>query len=82
MGSTILTIGLSYFKKLRIACPINIGEQKIIAEKIKAVDFRLQTLGKELNKKKDQKNGLMHDLLTGKVAVKVDQETTRGELAT
>lgn len=72
MGSTILTIGLSYFKKLRIACPINIGEQKIIAEKIKAVDFRLQTLGKELNKKKDQKNGLMHDLLTGKVAVKVD----------
>ncbi|MCP1441864.1 type I restriction enzyme S subunit [Pseudomonas sp. GGS8] len=73
MGSTILTIGLPYFKRLKIACPIDIGEQVAIAERLKSVDSQLFSLQNDLFKKKQQKLGLMQDLLTGKVQVKVDE---------
>ncbi|WGT26609.1 restriction endonuclease subunit S [Pseudomonas marginalis] len=70
MGSTILTIGLPYFKRLKIACPIDVSEQTAIAEKLKSIDSKLFSLRYELSKKKQQKIGLMQDLLTGKVPVK------------
>jgi type I restriction enzyme S subunit len=73
MGSTILTIGLQYFKKMKIACPIELEEQRNIAAKIKASDARIFSLQDELSKLKQQKQGLMHDLLTGKVPVKVEE---------
>lgn len=73
MGSTILTIGLPYFKKMKIACPIELEEQRNIAAKIKASDTRIFSLQDELSKLKQQKQGLMHDLLTGKVPVKVKE---------
>ncbi|UCV28613.1 restriction endonuclease subunit S [Ferribacterium limneticum] len=75
MGSTILTIGLPYFKKMKIACPVDLVEQRKIAAKMKANDTRLFTLQDELSKLKQQKAGLMHDLLTGKVAVKFADAT-------
>lgn len=73
MGSTILTIGLPYFKKMKIACPIELEEQRNIAAKIKASDARIFSLQDELSKLKQQKQGLMHDLLTGKVPVKIEE---------
>ncbi|HGG1311317.1 TPA: restriction endonuclease subunit S [Yersinia enterocolitica] len=76
MGSTILTIGLPYFKRLKIACPINMDEQLAIASKLRAVDSRLFALRADLNKKLHQKRGLMQDLLTGKVPVKVEEPNT------
>lgn len=73
MGSTILTIGLPYFKKMKISCPIELKEQRNIAAKIKVSDARIFSLQEELSKLKQQKQGLMHDLLTGKVSVKVEE---------
>ncbi|MBN8518596.1 MAG: hypothetical protein J5X22_13580 [Candidatus Accumulibacter sp.] len=66
-------IGLPYFKKMKIACPIELEEQRNIAAKIKASDTRIFSLQDELSKLKQQKQGLMHDLLTGKVPVKVKE---------
>ncbi len=76
MGSTILTIGLPYFKRLKIACPVDIKEQRSIATKLKMADMRLFSLQDDLIKKRQQKLGLMQDLLTGKVPVKVDDQVT------
>lgn len=72
MGSTILTIGLPYFRKLRIAAPTNPEEQKRIGECLQSVDRKIFSLEADLHKKKQQKAGLMRDLLTGRVRVRVD----------
>jgi type I restriction enzyme S subunit len=72
MGSTIVTIGLPYFKKLKLGAPKSIIEQKVIGEKLIAAEQHIFSLIAELEKLKDMKSGLMHDLLTGKVQVKVD----------
>ncbi len=69
MGSTILTIGLPYFKKLRIACPVDLVEQRKIAEQLKGIDEVVFTLTRHLEKAKAQKLGLMQSLLTGKLQV-------------
>lgn len=44
-------------------------------ESLLAVEERLLGLAEELKKYKDQKTGLMQDLLTGKVRVTVDGES-------
>jgi type I restriction enzyme, S subunit len=72
MGSTILTIGLPYFKRLKIACPVGIKEQNSIANKLMSLDSHLFALGGDLKKQRFRKLGLMQDLLTGRVPVKVD----------
>ncbi len=71
MGSTILTIGLPYFKRLRIACPVELAEQQAIAKKLKSADTRIFAMRGHLAKLRQQKLGLMQDLLTGKVPVTV-----------
>jgi type I restriction enzyme S subunit len=73
MGSTILTIGLSYFKKLRIAAPRDLKEQQHIGKIMKNADRKIFSLEIELDKLKQKKAGLMQDLLTGKVPVKVEE---------
>lgn len=72
MGSTILTIGLQYFKRLRIGCPTDVNEQQSIAEMLKVVDHQLFALEKDLHKKQKLKSGLMQDLLGGRVPVQVE----------
>ena len=72
MGSTILTIGLPYFKRLKIACPVDPVEQQAIAKKLKSADTRIFAMQDHLSKLRQQKLGLMQDLLTGKVAVTMD----------
>jgi type I restriction enzyme S subunit len=72
MGSTILTIGLPYFKRLKIACPVELAEQQAIAKKLKSADTRIFAMRDHLAKLRKQKLGLMQDLLTGKVPVAVD----------
>jgi type I restriction enzyme S subunit len=77
MGSTILTIGLPYFKRLKIACPIDVKEQRAIAKKLKTADMHIFSLQSDLAKKHQQKLGLMQDLLTGKVSVNVESEMVK-----
>jgi restriction endonuclease S subunit len=69
MGSTILTIGLPYFKKMKIACPVDLDEQVMIADRLRALDTQLFKLEADAAKLREQKLGLMQDLLTGKVRV-------------
>lgn len=69
MGSTILTIGLQYFKKLKIAAPQDASEQQRIGTIMQSADQRIFMLEKDLHKLRQQKLGLMHDLLTGEVRV-------------
>lgn len=68
IGSTIKTIGLAFFKKLIIVVPSR-SEQDRIVEVILCNETALQAHSDELAKLKLQKNGLMDDLLTGRVRV-------------
>jgi type I restriction enzyme, S subunit len=65
VGSTIKTIGLPYFKKLRIAIP-PYEEQKKIAQILSTWDKAIATTEKLLEKSHKQKQALMQQLLTGK----------------
>ncbi len=60
---------------LNIACP-NYDEQERIIIRLIACDKKIQTLNEDLIKLNKIKQGLMQDLLTGKVRVKVDQPET------
>jgi type I restriction enzyme S subunit len=72
MGSTIVTIGLPYFKKLKLAAPVSIDEQNEIGRRLKTIDSYIQSHKADSEKLKQQKSGLMHDLLTGKVQVPIN----------
>lgn len=48
-------------------------EQQVIIERISAANGRIEVMKAEAGKLRNQKCGLMHDLLTGKVLVKVDE---------
>lgn len=62
------TLGQSEFIKLQI--PVScIEEQRAIANAISAADRELFLLEKKLNKLKEQKKGLMQQLLTGKTRI-------------
>jgi type I restriction enzyme S subunit len=65
VGSTIKTIGLPYFKKLRITYP-PLPEQCKIAEILGAWDESIALLEKLIAAKRKLKQGLMQQLLTGK----------------
>ncbi|EFM3814155.1 restriction endonuclease subunit S [Escherichia coli] len=64
VGSTIKTIGLPYFKKLRIAVP-PFDEQKKIAQILSTWDKAISVTEKLLTNSQQQKKALMQQLLTG-----------------
>jgi type I restriction enzyme S subunit len=68
-GSTIVTIGLQFFKEYMIAAPKTIAEQKQISEILSNVDHVLQRSWTYFGKLKRLKTALMQDLLTGKKRV-------------
>lgn len=68
MGSTIKTIGLSFFKKYAIALPPR-SEQDRAAEILLEAEGNVSRQEEELGKLKSLKSGLMGDLLTGRVSV-------------
>ncbi|MBF2079848.1 MAG: restriction endonuclease subunit S [Synechococcales cyanobacterium T60_A2020_003] len=65
VGNTIKTIGLGYFKELRIPHP-PIAEQTKIAQALSDTDALLESLEQLLAKKRQIKQGAMQELLTGK----------------
>ncbi|PML61930.1 restriction endonuclease subunit S [Vibrio breoganii] len=65
VGSTIKTIGLPYFKKLKIALP-PYAEQRKIAKILSTWDKAIATTEKLIETSKQQKKSLMQQLLTGK----------------
>lgn len=73
MGSTIKTIGLPFFKQLRIPVPPR-DEQEQIAATLKSVDRKIFILEEKFGSLSSIKKALMQDLLTGKVRVKIDEK--------
>ncbi|BDU40840.1 restriction endonuclease subunit S [Vibrio nigripulchritudo] len=65
VGSTIKTIGLPYFKKLKIALP-PYEEQRKIAKILSTWDKAIAKTEKLIETSKQQKKALMQQLLTGK----------------
>lgn len=65
MGSTIKTIGLPYFKKLKIPLPSTF-EQSAIASALIDVDVLITKYEELISKKQNIKQGAMQELLTGK----------------
>ena len=70
-GSTIPTIGLRFFRNYRINVPTDVKEQKYISSALLSIDCIIFSLEADVGKLRQQKQGLMHDLLTGRVRVKV-----------
>ena len=59
-------------KKLSIKMPSDINEQKAIADVLSTADEEIDLLNKKLKALKEQKKGLMQQLLTGQTRVKVN----------
>ena len=68
-----VNINPTNLQRVYIACPKNIKEQRLISEKIDILDIKLSTEKITLDKLRDEKSGLMHDLLTGKVQVPINR---------
>jgi len=66
LGSTVKTIGLDYFKKLRISVPAR-SEQDKAAEIMMAAEADMGEQRVELEKLRLLKSGLMDDLATGRL---------------
>jgi type I restriction enzyme, S subunit len=84
-GNTIKTIGLSYFKKLKIPLPL-LHEQQMVAAALVTVDALISELDQLITKKRALKQAAMQQLLTGKSRLpgfSGDWEVKRlGEIAT
>ena len=70
-GTTAKGIQRAKLEKLLVLVPPRYNEQELIVSKLEAIDTRIGTEEQYRDKLKLQKKGLMHDLLTGKVRVKV-----------
>jgi type I restriction enzyme, S subunit len=67
-GSTIKTIGLPFFKKLRITIP-TVEEQQRIADCLTAVDIQIAAQAEEIESLKQHKRGLMQQLFPAPEAI-------------
>jgi type I restriction enzyme S subunit len=76
VGTTRAEISIGILRRLCLPLP-RLSEQKMIAEVAENQDNRIRAEELYLNKLKLQKKGLMHDLLTGKVRVRVPMEESR-----
>ncbi len=68
-GSTIVTIGLQFFREYLIAAPREVDEQETISMKLKEADEAITRSTKFAEKLGKLKVALMQDLLTGKKRV-------------
>lgn len=85
-GSTIPTMSQEKLYSQLIACPMDIAEQRAIAEALSDVDGLIAALDKKIAKKRLLKQGAMQQLLTGKKRLPgftdVWVEKTLGEIGT
>lgn len=71
-GGTRKSLKFSALKTLKIYIPSDINEQQAIADVLSTVDKEIDILNKKLEALKEQKKGLMQQLLTGQTRVKVN----------
>ncbi len=70
-GSTFLELSKTDFESIKIPLP-SLKEQQKVAEVLMAADNEITSLQQQLQKLKTQKQGLMQQLLTGKIRVKLN----------
>ncbi|MBI9041966.1 restriction endonuclease subunit S [Lutibacter sp.] len=70
-GSALKRITLKDIQKIKIPFSKSLKEQKVISMRIESIQEKIQTEQQTLAKYQQLKAGLMQDLLTGKVEVKV-----------
>ncbi len=68
----LLNITLKDFFSVKLYIPTDIAEQRAIADVLSAADEEIDLLNKKLEALKEQKKGLMQQLLTGQTRVKVN----------
>lgn len=79
MGQALPQMSIGRVRGLNIPYPMNDYEQKSIGVRLDKISDYIKTNEAEKRKLNTLKSGLMHDLLTGKVPVKIDPaETTHG----
>jgi type I restriction enzyme S subunit len=71
-STNLASINSTQLNAYPIALPSR-EEQQAIIKRISAVNGRIEQMKTEAGKLRNQKSGLMHDLLTGKVPVKVEE---------
>ena len=89
IGNTIKTIGLPYFKKLKITAPA-FKEQQKIASFLSAVDEKIQQLSRKKELLEQYKKGIMQQLFSRKLRFKYEngndypnwEEKKLGDVAT
>lgn len=72
VGSTVKSLRLPMFLKMKLYIPSDLAEQKAIAEILSKADEEIELLNKKLEAFKQEKKALMQQLLTGKIRVKVN----------
>jgi type I restriction enzyme, S subunit len=75
-GTTFNEITLRDLRFLKFPTPKCKNEQILISEKIETCEGRIRQEKSIQNKLQQMKQGLMHDLLTGKAQVTIDKEET------
>lgn len=79
-GVTRRRMNLGNFRRLTVALP-KTDEQSRVVARLSAANAQLDTTALWVTKLRQMKHGLMHDLLTGGVPVKVQEPTTLASLA-
>lgn len=74
VGSGLPNIQSKSLKNLKLLYPIDPLEQKAIADVLMAADAEIDLLQQQLQVITEQKQGLMQQLLTGKIRVKIDKK--------
>ena len=77
-STNLASINSTQLNAYPIALPSR-EEQQAIIKRISAVNGRIEQMKTEAGKLRNQKSGLMHDLLTGKVPVTTENRTTTTE---
>lgn len=72
-GTTFSEITLAQLRLLKVACPNSKIEQQSISGRLDGIDQREDEEQRELTKLRTLKQGLMDDLLTGRVRVNVEE---------
>lgn len=67
--ATVNSLRMNTFTQYKIFMPVNIDEQKAIADILLKADEEINLLNKQLDLYTEQKKGLMQNLLTGKIRV-------------
>lgn len=70
-GTSVYSISKSTLQNLLLSIPTSIKEQNAIAQILQAADKEIQLLKAKTNKLKEQKKGMMQQLLTGKKRLKI-----------